>query len=133
MKDLRRTRGLHTNPWSHFPRLITSIDFLKRDRPMRLFRETLPAEGEPAFPRKYDLLIVDEAHNVAPSGAGRYAIDSLRTAAIRTLVPHFEHKLFLTATPHNGYRESFAALLELLDDQRFHRNLEKPDPDGRDR
>ena len=37
------------------------------------------------------------------------------------MVPHFEHKLFLTATPHNGYQESFSALLELLDDQRFAR------------
>ena len=43
---------------------------------------------------------------------GRYATDSLRTAAVRTLAPHFEHKLFLSATPHNGYRESFTALLE---------------------
>src|SRR5205085_12134838 len=33
----------------------------------------------------------------------------------------FEHKLFLTATPHNGYPESFTALLELLDNQRFAR------------
>jgi hypothetical protein len=37
-------------------------------------------------------------------------------------VPHFEHKLFLTATPHNGYPESFSALLELLDNQRFARS-----------
>ncbi len=121
LKELRRTRGLHVNPWTHFPRLITSIDCLKRDRPLRLFREVLPAEGEAAFPRRFDLLIVDEAHNVAPSGSGNFAIDSLRTQAIRTLVPHFEHKLFLTATPHNGYSESFQALLELVDDQRFHR------------
>lgn len=121
LKDLRRTRGLHVNPWTHFPRLITSIDFLKRDRPLRSFREVLPAEGEAAFPRRFDLLIVDEAHNVAPSGSGHYALDSLRTQAVRTLVPHFEHKLFLTATPHNGYSESFQALLELVDDQRFHR------------
>jgi SNF2 family DNA or RNA helicase len=40
--DLRRRRGIHVNPWTHFPGLITSIDFLKRERPTRLFRETLP-------------------------------------------------------------------------------------------
>lgn len=126
MRDLRRRRGIHVNPWSHFPRLITSIDFLKRERPLRRFRETLPAPGEPIYPRKYDLLIVDEAHNCAPSGGGNYAADSLRTLALRELVPHFEHKLFLTATPHNGYRESFSALLELLDNQRFSR-IHEPD------
>lgn len=124
MKELRRQRGIHVNPWIHFPRLITSIDFLKRDRPLRLFREVLPAEGESIYPRRFDLLIVDEAHNVAPSGSGQYAIDSQRTATIRLLVPHFEHKLFLTATPHNGYPESFTALLELLDTQRFARGVE---------
>jgi superfamily II DNA or RNA helicase len=119
MRDLRRSRGIHTNPWSHFPRLITSIDYLKRERPLRLFREMLPAPGQPAFPRKFDLLIVDEAHNIAPSGTGRYARPSMRTQAIRTIAPHFEHRLFLTATPHNGYKESFTALLEVLDNQRF--------------
>ena len=82
--DLRRRRGIHVNPWAHFPRLITSIDFLKRERPMRLFRETLPAGDQPAFPRPYDLLIVDEAHNVAPAGRGKYATDSQRTIAIRS-------------------------------------------------
>jgi superfamily II DNA or RNA helicase len=124
MRELRRRRGIHVNPWSHFPRLITSIDFLKRERPLRLMRETLPAPGGTIYPRKYDLLIVDEAHNCAPSGAGKYASDSLRTQALRELAPHFEHKLFLTATPHNGYRESFSALLELLDNQRFSRGTE---------
>ncbi len=119
MRDLRRRRGIHANPWTHFPRLITSIDYLKRERPMRLFRECLPGPNEPVWPRRFDLLIVDEAHNVAPSGRGQYATDSDRTLAIRTLVPHFEHRLFLTATPHNGYSESFSALLALLDDQRF--------------
>ncbi len=121
ISQLRRKRGIHVNPWSHFPRLITSIDFLKRERPLRTFRETLPAGDQPTYPRAYDLMIVDEAHNVAPSGRGKYATDSQRTLAIRSLGPHFEHKLFLSATPHNGYRESFAALLELLDSQRFAR------------
>ncbi|MCC6808074.1 MAG: DEAD/DEAH box helicase [Deltaproteobacteria bacterium] len=123
MRELRRARGLRCNPWTHFPRLIVSIDYLKRDRPLRLMKEVLPSQAE-SFPRRFDLLIVDEAHHVAPSGVGRYAIDSLRTQAVRTIVPHFEHKLFLSATPHNGYAESFSALLELLDDQRFHRGVE---------
>src|SRR5436190_3502084 len=121
MKELRRKRGIHVNPWTHFPRLITSIDFLKRERPLRLFREVLPAEGESIYPRRFDLLILDEAHNCAPAGRGKYATDSLRTEAVRLLAPHFEHKLFLTATPHNGYPESFTALLELLDNQRLAR------------
>jgi superfamily II DNA or RNA helicase len=128
MKELRRERGLHVNPWSHFPRLITSIDFIKRERPLRLLQDTLPADGQPTYPRKWDLMIVDEAHNVAPARAGKYATDSLRTIAIRTIAPHVEHKLFLTATPHNGYPESFSALLELLDNQRFAQGV-KPDRD----
>ena len=121
VRALRRERGVHANPWEHFPRLITSIDYLKRERPLRRFRETLPGADESRYPRRYDLLIVDEAHNVAPSGRGRYATDSQRTHALREIVPHFEHRLFLTATPHNGYDESFTSLLELLDDQRFAR------------
>ena len=89
---------------------------------MRLLREVLPAH--PQIPRQIDVLIVDEVHNCAPAGAGgRYARDTLRTAAIRTLAPHCEHRLFLSATPHNGYENSFAALLELLDPHRFARGI----------
>ncbi len=49
-------------------------------------REVLPKEGESIYPRRFDLLILNEAHNVAPSGSGNYAIDSQRTAAIRLLL-----------------------------------------------
>ncbi len=118
---LRRTRGIHVNPWSHFPRLITSIDFLKRDYPLRLFRELLPPKI--SYPREFDILIVDEAHNVSPAGSGNYAVDSLRTQAISLISPHFEHRLFLSATPHNGYQESFTSLLAMLDNQRFARGV----------
>jgi SNF2 family DNA or RNA helicase len=121
VKSLRRSRGIHANPWECYPRLIASYDWLKRERPMRWFRETLPQGDEPRYPRRWDLLIIDEAHNLAPSGRGQYAVDSLRTEVLREIVPHFEHRLFLTPTPHNGYDESFSALLELLDDQRFAR------------
>lgn len=116
ISKLRRERGIRANPWAHFPRLIASIDYIKREIPFRMFRETLPAA---AYPRKYDFLIVDEAHNIAPSGRGQYSVESQRTKVIKELSPHFEHKLFLSATPHNGYTESFTALLEMLDPQRF--------------
>jgi superfamily II DNA or RNA helicase len=122
LKDLRRSRGIHANPWSSFPRLITSMDWLKSEIPLRFMRDAIPPQ--PSYPRTFDLLIVDEAHNVAPSGTGNYALDSLRTQAIRTIAAHFEHRLFLTATPHNGFQESFTSLLELLDDQRFARGVQ---------
>ena len=88
---------------------------------MRLLREILPAV--PKYPRTFDLLIVDEVQRCAPQARGKYATDSLRTQAIGTLAPHCEHRLFLSATPHNGYLESFTALLEMLDRNRFMRNV----------
>jgi superfamily II DNA or RNA helicase len=97
LRQLRRTRGPYANPWTHFPRLITSVDWLKRERPLRMVRDTLPPV--PSYPRRFDLLIVDEVHGCAPAGRGRYATDSLRTKAIRTIAPHFEHRLFPSATP----------------------------------
>ena len=125
VKRLRRERGLHANPWTSFPRLITSMDWAKQGEGLRLLRDALPPHV--SHPRRFDLLIIDEAHNVAPT-VGRYAVESLRTRLVRLAAPHFQHKLFLTATPHDGYTESFTALLELLDDQRFARNVLPSDP-----
>src|SRR5690606_19064655 len=119
MQQLRREYGMHVNPWASFPRLITSMDFIKREQPLRLFQESLQTADAPL--RDWDLLVVDEAHNVAPSGRGTYAVSSDRTRMMRSIADHFEHRLFLTATPHNGYTESFTALLEMLDPLRFSR------------
>lgn len=121
IKEMRRERGVHANPWASFPRLITSMDWAKAGDGLRAFRDILPAHV--SYPRKFDMLVVDEAHNVAPAASAQYAIESQRTRLIRTIAPHFQHHLFLTATPHNGYTESFTSLLELLDDQRFARNI----------
>jgi superfamily II DNA or RNA helicase len=123
VRRLRRERGLAANVWRHFPRLIVSIDWLKRPRAMSLFRDILPTNSR-AYPRTFDMLIIDEVHTVAPAGRAHYAVDSQRTRTIRELAPHFEHHLYLSATPHNGYRESWTALLELLDPQRFARGVE---------
>ncbi|MCY3785512.1 MAG: DISARM system SNF2-like helicase DrmD [bacterium] len=129
VRRLRRERGVSVNPFQSHPRLIVSMDWVKFEQQMRWFDEFLPADSN-TYPRAFDLLIVDEAHQIAPAAVGRYAKDSLRTQAMRRLAPHFEHRLFLTATPHNGYRESFESLLETLDPNRFAKGVE---PSARER
>jgi hypothetical protein len=47
---------------------------------------------------------------------------------MRELTPLFEHRLFLSATPHNGHSNSFSALLAMLDPQRFIRGEQVKDP-----
>src|SRR6187200_115040 len=69
------------------------------------------------------MLILDEAHHAAPASSSKYAIDSQFTRAVRELANRFEHRLFLSATPHNGHSNSFSALLEILDPQRFVRGI----------
>ncbi len=122
LRQLRRQRGIRANPWTSQPRLITSIDWLKRPERLKLLRDVLPLT--PTYPRTFDLLIVDEVHNSSPTGRGKYVTDSQRTEALRAITPHFEHRLFLSATPHNGFKASWTALLELLDPQRFARGVE---------
>lgn len=121
--NLRREYGVHMNPWDFYPRLITSMDFLKREKPKSLFLESIHNKKKrKGFSiHEWDLLIIDEAHNVAPSGRRTYVRDSDRTKMAIQIKDHFEHRLFLTATPHNGYTPSFTALLELLDPLKFSR------------
>ncbi len=122
---MRKEYGPSINPWASFPRLITSIDYLKTEHPRRLFDEyTRRRREESPNNRPWDLLILDEAHNAAPSGKKQYIRDSERTSLLRSISEQFEHKMFLTATPHNGYRESFTGLLEILDNLRFSRGTD---------
>lgn len=123
--QMRREFGPTINPWASFPRLVTSIDYLKTEHPRRLFEELAYRRSEESKGSKpWDLLILDEAHNTAPAGQKNYVRDSDRTSLMRAISELFEHKLFLTATPHNGYRESFTGLLELLDSLRFSRGTD---------
>ncbi|MDS1271798.1 DISARM system SNF2-like helicase DrmD [Lipingzhangella sp. LS1_29] len=130
LATLKRSHGSAANPFHVYPRTIVSLPWLRGARAQRLLNEALPPESEPTT-RFFDLLILDEAHHVAPAAPKQaYAVDSQQTKLLRRLAPHFEHRLFLSATPHNGYAESFTALLEILDDQRFARGVE-PDPAAR--
>ncbi|MEH0934242.1 DISARM system SNF2-like helicase DrmD [Micromonospora psammae] len=121
---VRRTHGSAANPFEVYPLSIISLPWLRGQKAQRLLDEVLPADG-PTYPRTFDLLILDEAHHVAPAAPKQvYAVDSQQTKLIRRLAPHFTHRLFLSATPHNGYQASFTALLEILDNQRFARGVE---------
>jgi superfamily II DNA or RNA helicase len=129
MAEVRRTHGLNANPFRLFPRVIVSMAWLPGLRAQRLMRDVYSEAGKVNSARRYafDVLVVDEAHHVAPSsptslgGARGYAVDSQRTAAVRELAKVCEHRLFLSATPHNGHSESFTALLEMIDNRRFSR------------
>lgn len=117
LSDLRRDRGFGANPWEMGSRFIISHSLLADETYMAGLRDLL---GE--F-RPRALLILDEAHHAAPAHGARYAVDSQFTKAMRALASRFEHRLFLTATPHNGHSNSFSSLLEMLDPQRFTRGV----------
>ncbi|MFW7414105.1 DISARM system SNF2-like helicase DrmD [Demequina sp. SO4-18] len=129
MAEVRRTHGLGANPLKLFPRVIISMAWLPGLRAQRLVRDVLSDVGIENSARRYafDIFVVDEAHHAAPSSPSRigqargYAVDSQRTIAVRALAKQCEHRLFLSATPHNGHTESFTALLEMVDDRRFSR------------
>jgi superfamily II DNA or RNA helicase len=114
---IRRERGYTTNPWATHSRFLVSQRLLIDEEyaaPMVDWLGTF---------RPGSLLILDEAHHVAPATSSRYAIDSKITRTMRDLAHRFEHRLFLSATPHNGHSNSFSALLEILDPQRFCRGV----------
>ena len=117
VQEIRRERGFGINPWTTHPRFLVSHRLLIDES----YRAPL-LDWLGNF-RPGSLLILDEAHHAAPSSGQRYAIDSRITHAIRELAPRFEHRLFLSATPHNGHSNSFSALLEILDPQRFCRGV----------
>jgi ERCC4-related helicase len=115
--ELRRQRGWGINPWATHTRFILSQALVRDETYAGPLRDWLGEEGKQA------LLILDEAHNAAPASGSTFAIDSKLTRAIRDLAGRFEHKLFLSATPHNGHSNSFSALLEILDPTRFCRGV----------
>lgn len=114
---MRRERGFGVNPWRTHSRFLVSHNLLIDPTYTDPMREWLG----PMLPGS--LLILDEAHHAAPSSGGRYGIETKFTRAVRDLAGRFEHRLFLSATPHNGHSNSFSTLLELLDPYRFTRGV----------
>lgn len=113
----RQERGFGVNPWVTHARFVISYQTLRRPE----YREPLHQMLKES--RRRTLLILDEAHTAAPSSSSRYAIYSDTTRVVSELAPLFDHRLFLSATPHNGHSNSFSTLLSLLDRQRFTRGV----------
>ena len=119
-EQLRRRLGMDANPWRSFSRIIASYHYLRQPDVREQFLSACQTpEGSPHLP--WDLLIVDECHNLMPSPFGE---DSELCQTLRLVAPRFEHRLFLSATPHNGHTRSFTGLLEMLDPVRFTRTSE---------
>ena len=114
---LRRKLGMDANPWRSFSRIIASYHYLRQPDVREQFLSACSTpDGSPHLP--WDLLIVDECHNLMPAPFGE---DSQLCRTLGLVAPRFEHRLFLSATPHNGHTRSFTGLLEILDPVRFSR------------
>lgn len=112
---LRRQLGVDANPWRSYSRAIASYHYLRQEDVLEQFlAASRRPDQSPHLP--WDLLILDECHNLMPSPFGE---DSDLCKMLRIIAPQFEHRLFLSATPHNGHTRSFTGLLELLDPVRF--------------
>src|SRR5262249_7070718 len=65
---LRKAQGLDTNPWMAFPRIITSMDYLRQSAVLQEFlgaSDSLTSKQRTTLP--WHLLIVDEVHNLTPA------------------------------------------------------------------
>jgi SNF2 family DNA or RNA helicase len=94
------------NPWSYKNRIITSIDYVKRDDIKRALRNIC-----------WHLVIIDEAHYLAEGGFGSeiQRTERSRFGEFIADANRSDSLILLTATPHNGYSRSFYSLIRLLD------------------
>ena len=105
-KYLEKELPVGASPWDYFNRLITSIDYIK-----------MKAHRNEALNYKWDLVVVDEAHLCAKPHSDYYhhTPNMLRWELLQKIAKKSRHLLLLTATPHNGYTDSFASLIDVLD------------------
>ncbi|MDA8047536.1 MAG: helicase-related protein [Actinomycetota bacterium] len=96
------------NPWQHYPQVVTSLDFAKRDD---VAGDLLRAD--------WDLVIIDEAHKCAAATYGDEVRKTRRYVLAEALAGRTERLLLLTATPHSGDPDRFVHFLSLLDADQF--------------
>ena len=106
-KYLEKSLPIGLSPWEYFPKLITSVDYAKTK-----------ANKNEILNHDWDLILIDEAHLCArPHLSSNYSITMQRWELLKAVYPKTKHLLLLTATPHNGYTDSFSSLIKALDIQ----------------
>lgn len=90
--------------WAAHDVVIASIDYLK-------------TRTEEVLSHEWDVVLVDEAHLAAQphAFAGRSSTDMERHAFARAAASRTRHLILLSATPHNGYSDSYQSLFRMLD------------------
>ncbi len=102
LERLRQDLPSTMNPFYHYEKAIISIDTLKLKKYQRLLEDC-----------QWDVLVIDECHNVADrtdgsGGSGRHRV-------ARRLADRAHSVILMSATPHDGTRPGFASLIKLLD------------------
>jgi len=104
LQEARRKLILGSNPFDHVSLCLTSIDFAKQEKVLQDLERT-----------QWDLTVIDEAHHCVRMGREANMEDSRRRRLAEVLAQKSDGLLLLTATPHDGFDQHFASLLELLD------------------
>jgi superfamily II DNA or RNA helicase len=108
IRELMEKLSPEQNPWDRESRIITKLDLAKRDEIRAQLERT-----------RWDLIIFDEAHKLSAHRYGNKIEETQRYELARTLAERTDSLLLLSATPHNGDRSAFHALLTLLDEYAF--------------
>ena len=87
--------------WKLYDHVIVSIDLAKREDHLQMFRQ---AGG-------WDIIVFDEGHKLTRDANGQR---SDRYKLAETLRPMADAFLLLSGTPHQGYKDRFMAILELV-------------------
>jgi superfamily II DNA or RNA helicase len=101
--EVKKSIELGANPWATEPRIIASFDYLKRRE--GAFREVQNV--------RFNAIVCDEVHHLADNTSGDDISDRHRLA--QWIARASDALILLSATPHSGYDESFASLLNLIE------------------